>query len=202
MDSGVYQVRNWERFQHYKNRRPPWIKYHVSLLDDYELTTLPLPAQLLYDRLLLCAAKTENQIPVDLSWISQTTRLSRAIVKANLEPLLASGFLAWRKHLASTPLAECYSQAEAEAEKEVVLAERSVTSLPIDKELSTARLLEVIGPHADGKTPDQVRALATLLPQGSIVKVCESVGRAGVKNRAAYAVMALQSEIEEQRCAG
>jgi hypothetical protein len=28
------RIRNWERFQHYKNRRPPWIKLYRGLLDD------------------------------------------------------------------------------------------------------------------------------------------------------------------------
>jgi len=29
-------VKNFERFQHYKDRNPPWIKLHAAVLDDYE----------------------------------------------------------------------------------------------------------------------------------------------------------------------
>jgi hypothetical protein len=28
------RIRNWKHFQHYKNRRPPWIKLHRDILDD------------------------------------------------------------------------------------------------------------------------------------------------------------------------
>ena len=31
----ILRILNWEKFQHYKVRRPPWIKLHHSLLDDY-----------------------------------------------------------------------------------------------------------------------------------------------------------------------
>lgn len=27
-----FKVRNWEQFQHYKDRNPPWIKLHFALL--------------------------------------------------------------------------------------------------------------------------------------------------------------------------
>jgi len=28
------RVKNWQRFQHFKDRRPPWVKLHRDLLDD------------------------------------------------------------------------------------------------------------------------------------------------------------------------
>ena len=28
------RIKNWERFQHFKDRRPPWIKLYRELLDD------------------------------------------------------------------------------------------------------------------------------------------------------------------------
>lgn len=30
------KIKNWKKFQHYKNRKPPWIKLHRDLLDDDE----------------------------------------------------------------------------------------------------------------------------------------------------------------------
>ncbi len=32
----MIRVKNWERFQHFSNRRPPWIKLYRELLDDPE----------------------------------------------------------------------------------------------------------------------------------------------------------------------
>ena len=35
------RVKNWAEFQHYRSRRPPWIKLHRGLLDDYAWHRLP-----------------------------------------------------------------------------------------------------------------------------------------------------------------
>ncbi len=41
-------VKNWGQFQHYLNRRPPWLKLHRQLLDDFEYHALePLAAKYL-----------------------------------------------------------------------------------------------------------------------------------------------------------
>lgn len=34
------RVKNWEKFQHYKNRKPPWIRLYRDLLDDPEFFEL------------------------------------------------------------------------------------------------------------------------------------------------------------------
>ena len=35
-----FRIKNFERFQHYKNRRPLWIKFYNSLLTDLEFNAL------------------------------------------------------------------------------------------------------------------------------------------------------------------
>ena len=35
------RIKNWAEFQHYRTRRPPWIKLHRGLLDDYAWHCLP-----------------------------------------------------------------------------------------------------------------------------------------------------------------
>ena len=41
-------IKNWKKFQHFKDRRPPWIKLYRDLLDDEEFYTLdPLAAKTL-----------------------------------------------------------------------------------------------------------------------------------------------------------
>ena len=34
------RVNNWKKFQHYKDRNPPWIKLHRDLLRDYDFICL------------------------------------------------------------------------------------------------------------------------------------------------------------------
>lgn len=113
------RVRNWERFQHYKDRRPPWIKYHVELLDDYELTHMDYESQLVYDRLLLLAARTDNNIPNDPEHIARHISVKSEVVNAAIENLLLAGFLtiATRKRAASKAIAGRKQDADSETEQ-------------------------------------------------------------------------------------
>jgi hypothetical protein len=107
--SGFVRVRNWEKFQHYKDRNPPWIKLHTELLDNYEFASLQDASKLLAMCTWLLAARSNNKIPCDPAWIQSRCNLKSL---PDLEPLLASGFLeeiielADCKQVASEPLAE------------------------------------------------------------------------------------------------
>ncbi len=65
-------VRNWGTFQHYKDRNPPWIKLHTSILDDYEFQHLPDGAKWQLLLLWALAARKDNRIPYDRVWIAST----------------------------------------------------------------------------------------------------------------------------------
>lgn len=114
------RVRNWERFQHYKHRNPPWIKFHTELLDNYEFACLPDASKLLAMCICLIAARCDNRIPADPEWIRKRANLSS---KVDLAPLLKSQFLEEiqmlpsQEHLASNALAPCMQSADSETEK-------------------------------------------------------------------------------------
>ena len=54
------RVKNWEQFQHYKNRRPPWIRLYRFLLDDPEYHSLPAKAAKYLPLIWLIAAEDEE----------------------------------------------------------------------------------------------------------------------------------------------
>jgi hypothetical protein len=87
------RVRNWDKFQHYKKRRPPWVKFYVDLLDDEELQAMPIESRLIYCLLLLVAAQKDNRFPVNPVWLAEELALPLAQVRKGLPPLLASGHL-------------------------------------------------------------------------------------------------------------
>jgi hypothetical protein len=91
--SGYLVVRNWERYQHYKNRKPIWVKFYTDLLDDYELSALSYATRLLYDQFLLLAGRTDNLIPNDVRWIAGKTNIDDASVARSIDDLLAIGFV-------------------------------------------------------------------------------------------------------------
>lgn len=79
----------------------------------------------------------------------------------------------------------------------VVSSEAGLSSLPSEKQLQVDKILAAIGSDADEGTAFILAALARRLPEASLVKVSESVRNPKVRNRAGYAVAALQSEFAE-----
>lgn len=67
------QIKNWERFQHYKNRNPPWIKLYCngehSLLDKYEFANLPDASKAHLVGIWMLASRHGGRIPFDKLWI-------------------------------------------------------------------------------------------------------------------------------------
>ena len=125
-------VRNFDKYQHYKTRRPPWVKLYREILTDYELASLPVSTRWLAVVLLLLASETDprNVIPLDRAWLATRSSLTRGQVADGIKRL-ASKNVAFvrvsrrprRKHRASTPLAECYgtsTEKEIEVETPVV----------------------------------------------------------------------------------
>ena len=39
-DLGWIEIPNWDRFQHYRDRDPPWIKFYTELLHDPDYLAL------------------------------------------------------------------------------------------------------------------------------------------------------------------
>ena len=89
-DMEYLHLKNWEVYQHYKKRNPPWIKLYHSLLDDYEYCQMSDDSKLLLLCFYMLASRTENRIPFDLTWIKRKTMVSCDI---KLDELLGSGYI-------------------------------------------------------------------------------------------------------------
>lgn len=214
------RVRNWERYQHYKNRRPPWIKLHVETLDDYELMHLENDAQLVYERLLLLAARTDNNISHDPDWIGGQIVQDPRTVQAAVQTLIAAGFLtvAGRKRSASKAIAarkqNATTEAEQNAETEEELETEQTPGLPDESldELSArltanaapfgseARLYEVLS-DMDKNSTKVLRPLLDKLPVSAIEQCRSEVVAKSPRKPTAYAVEILTSMIEKRRSA-
>lgn len=116
-------VRNWNHYQHYKTRRPVWIKLHLELLDDHQIRALPYPTRLLWDQLLLLAGKYANAIPNDLKLISGLTGIEPEDCREGIHTLLKGRWLREKRTTrtaskrASNPASHSASP-EVEKEKE------------------------------------------------------------------------------------
>jgi len=88
--SGYFGVRNWEEFQHYKDRDPTWIKLYNRLLDDYAFGLLPDARKWHLIGIFLLASRHNNRVPRDPAWVS---RKIGAHMPVDLAMLERAGFL-------------------------------------------------------------------------------------------------------------
>lgn len=99
------RVKNWEEFQHYKDRNPPWIKLHRALLDDYEFARLPDASKAHLMLIWLLASQSGGRIPDDPKFLQAKLGLDK---QPDLQLLVEYGFLLLEQG-ASTPLQQAAS---------------------------------------------------------------------------------------------
>lgn len=112
------KIRNWDKFQHYKKRSPPWIKLHAELLSDYEFSCLHDASKAHLLLIWLLASQCDNKIPNDPIWIQKKIGSDK---RPDIKSLIKGGFLVCEATCyqeASNTLATCISQTEAETEAE------------------------------------------------------------------------------------
>ena len=73
-----YKVRNWEKFQHYKNRNPPCVKLHFSLFSSYDWVILTDSERVLALSCVLLASRQQGLIPADAEYVQK--KIGRAHV--------------------------------------------------------------------------------------------------------------------------
>lgn len=128
------RIRNWAKYQHYKKRNPAWVKLYSSLLDDYEFGCLQDASKLLAILLILLAARTNNRIPNDPTWIQKKLHLEAA---PDLDALISCRFIELES--ASTLLAPCKQPAMPETERETE-QRRGEADRDIQKEMLRSRI--------------------------------------------------------------
>lgn len=57
------RIRNWAKFQHFKDRRPPWVKLYRDILDDREWHRLNPSAAKVLVMLWLIASESDGYLP-------------------------------------------------------------------------------------------------------------------------------------------
>ena len=91
------KIKNWDKFQHCKHRKPPWIKLYVDILDKYDengvpkkFYTLKLDTKLIFIMLLCLSSRFNNNIPYngDLSQL-----LGIPVSNENIESLVSCGYI-------------------------------------------------------------------------------------------------------------
>lgn len=91
MPQKFLSIKNFEKYQSFKHRNPPWFKIHKSMFGDREFTKLPPASRFLYVGLIYLAVESENKVYNDRTWIGQRLYMDRTEI--DLSPLYKAGFL-------------------------------------------------------------------------------------------------------------
>lgn len=135
------KIRNWHKFQHFKDRKPPWIKLYRDLLDDRSWYELSDSAAKLLISLWLLASEDERQtgeLP-SLKEIAFRLRLDIRSIKSNiskLSPWLEQDDINAISDNGAISAGYQETRLETERETETYKQEKEVASLPdwLDKE--------------------------------------------------------------------
>ena len=82
-------VKNWDQFQHYGKRNPPWIKLHRAILDDYAFCSLTDAAKGHLMLLWVYASQNDGQVPIDVSFLERKLSCQNL----DLQIFIDAGFL-------------------------------------------------------------------------------------------------------------
>ena len=118
--------KNWVEFQHYKNRNPPWIKFHRNILNDRDFMSLPLASKALAPLLWLLASEEQDGVfDASSEELQFRLRLTPKEIEQGIKPLIDKGLfvvaskaLAEGLQVASKSCSETEREAETERETE------------------------------------------------------------------------------------
>ena len=127
----MYRIKNWKRFQHFKKRRPPWIKVYRDILEDPDWHKLSGDQAKCLTMLWLVASEDETK--QGLLPLSDKLAFRLRITETKLMSLLA-GLSDWvyqdditmisQRHQDDTPEGEGETEGEAKTEEKEINKEK------------------------------------------------------------------------------
>ena len=123
------KIKNWSKFQHFKDRRPPWIKLYRDLLDDMQWHQLdPLASKVLVTLWLLASEDQDGCLP-DTKTLAWRMRMTEKQILDCISKLSH-----WLEHDDNSVISERYQDdlPETERETETKKETKSAIACPPD----------------------------------------------------------------------
>ena len=120
----MYSIKNWSKYQHYKDRNPPWIKLHFELLTSPDWVMLDDASRVLSVAIMLIASRNDGRIDCSPNGLAYLKRVAYLNTDPDISPLVATGFLVPQadacgcKQMQADVRPETETEAETEAEAE------------------------------------------------------------------------------------
>jgi hypothetical protein len=132
------RIKNWKKFQHFSNRRPPWIKLYRDILDDLQFHELTGDAAKTLVMLWLIASEgDEGQLP-DLKTLTFRLRTTEKKLKETVSTLSH-----WIEHDDIKAISERYQNDPSETEREREIEKEG------EKSVATNGVARHVAPHVD-----------------------------------------------------
>ncbi len=128
-----YRIKGWNKFQHFKDRRPPWVKLYRDLLDDMDWHELDGDSAKTLISLWLIASENEGQLP-SMRKLAFRLRMTEKALSAVISQLDH-----WLEVDDNEPISARYrddapeTETETETETEIHCPEKAPDGVPQDK---------------------------------------------------------------------
>ncbi len=186
--AAVFSVKNWERFQHYKDRDPPWVKLYRDLLTSESWVLGTDLSRVVQVASTLLAPRYSNQIPLRFDLLKRVMSLEckEAEFERAIRHLVNTGFLEIQgvtepqkvvEQSASTTLATCTSETEQRRAEEIRSDKNSV-ELKLDDGPAERVFAHWAQEHKHPQArldPKRRRVIEAALKSFSEAQLCDSI---------------------------
>ena len=147
-----FAVKNFDRFQHYKKKNPPWIKLYADLLEDYSFSCLSDAGKGHLILIWILASKNNNKLPYDSLWVSK-----KILAQSNvdLEELKLHGFIVVKQRLAKVEYPTSQKRSAIDPEKSARARDRD-RDRDRDRGRDREKNLPSVGSHVEQKPARRV----------------------------------------------
>lgn len=153
-------VTNWRRYQHYRDRTPIWIKYHVDTLHSEKLKALPIPTRLLWDQMLLLAAEFQNAVPNSPELVGNLTGIPPEACREGIQQLIQGR---WLREKQTRRSASKSASLEVRSRKKIKEVEAAASDPPAHAG-GRAPLRAVDSNGWSKPTPEEIQRVRELIP--------------------------------------
>ena len=131
------KIKNWSQFQHFKDRRPPWIKLYRDILDDIEWHELDAKSAKVLVMLWLIASEDDGKLP-DIKRLAFRLRMSEKDTEASISKLSH-----WLEQDDISVISRRYQDDAPETERERETEEEKETDLSIEPQSVSPPVIEI-----------------------------------------------------------
>ena len=97
VNDSVLTIRSFDKLQHFKKKRPPWVKLYRDLPLDYPFINLQEDAKLTFVFLTIVASEHDNRIPYDIEFLHKRMAISEDTITNGLGELFDTGMVSVSK---------------------------------------------------------------------------------------------------------